>query len=353
MIFSSGIGRYLRGLIPYIIDEFAVTLLVRHEDRCNLLYDCNYVYLKSPIYSISEQLELLFKIPECDIFWSPHYNVPFLPIRTRCRVVTIHDVFHLAYNESLNTKQKLYSYMMMRNAVRGANVLLTVSRFTISELNKYLNVKKDIYVVHNGISCYDFFPMKHDDINHVSSKYGLSNRFILYVGNIKPHKNLSNLLYAIKDEPDLNLVIIGNESGFITSDNDIFFLLEKNTSLKKRVKFTGFVSDDELRCIYNLATVFVFPSIYEGFGIPPLEAQACGCPVSCSDIESLREVCGDSALYFDPHKPDDILEKILMLYENKSLQKKYINKGFKNIQRFSWKKSSEILIKLLRKANYG
>lgn len=353
MIFSSGIGRYIRGFVPFIIDEFNVTLLIRHEDKHNLLYKCNYVTIKSSIYSIKEQVELFLKVPKSDIFWSPHYNVPFLPIRARCRVVTIHDVFHLAHNKSLSTKQKLYAYLMMRNAVRSADVLLTVSMFTASELQRHLNVTKNISVIYNATSSTDFYPLKHDDINYVYSKYGLSNKFILYVGNVKPHKNLCNLLQAIKDESDLNLVIVGNESGFITSDNDIFRLLENNTSLKNRVKFTGFVNDNELSCIYNLATLFVFPSIYEGFGIPPLEAQACGCPVVCSDIESLSEVCGDSALYFDPYSPDDILDKILKLYDNKTLQKKFIEKGFKNIQRFAWKKSAENLIKLLQKANNG
>jgi glycosyltransferase involved in cell wall biosynthesis len=339
---ASGIGTYIKNIVPFLVDRFEVTLLgnlteiQKYEWSSKVkIIECN-----SNIYSIKEQFELFFRIPKCDIFWSPHYNIPLLPIKAKKRVVTIHDVFHLAFYETLSLKQKLYAKLVINQATSRSDKILTVSKFSVDEIKKYTSTSKDIDVVYNAID-FDKFKIIYDKskLDFAKDKYKLPNKFLLFVGNVKPHKNLKNLLLAIKDI-EINLVIVGKKDGFITGDDNISSLIKK-CNLENRVFFTGYVDDDDIPTIYNLSKVFVFPSLYEGFGIPPLEAQACGCPVVCSNVASLPEVGGvDSVLYCDPYDVNDIREKIELVLNDEALQNDLRIKGFENIKRFSWEESA-------------
>jgi len=347
---ASGIGTYIKNIVPFLINRFDITLLgsgaeiQKYEwaDEVNVI-DC---ILK--IYSIKEQLELPIKIPRCDVFWSPHYNIPLLPIRAKKRVVTTHDVFHLAFYETLSLKQKLYAKFVINQAVSRSDLILTVSQFSAEEIRKYTNTNKSIEVVYNAI---DFNKFKVIDdkskLDFVKDKYELPNEFLLFVGNVKPHKNLKNLLLAIKDI-DIELVIVGKKDGFITGDNEVSTLIKK-CNLDNRVFFTGYVDDEDIPVIYNLSKLFIFPSLYEGFGIPPLEAQACGCPVVCSNSASLPEVCRDSVIYFNPFDIEDIKEKIEFVMYNENLQNELRNKGFENVKRFSWEESAKKIIEIIER----
>ena len=122
----------------------------------------------------------------------------------------------------------------------------------------------------------------------------------------------------------------------------------KDIQGNKNIVFKGRIDDDELISLYSNAVCFIYPSLYEGFGIPPLEAQACGCPVVCSNAASLPEVCGDSVIYFDPYSVKDMRDKILSVLNDEILQKELRTKGFNNIKRFSWKRSVEQVIEILR-----
>jgi len=346
---ASGIGTYIKNIVPFLLDEFDVILLGNKNEimKYSWVDKVKIIECNSRIYSIKEQFELFKKIPESDFFWSPHYNIPLLPIRAKRRIVTIHDVFHLAFYDSLNFKQKIYAKFVINQVVKKSDVILTVSEFSKEEIIKYTNAKKDIKVVYNGI---DFNKFRFIDdkvkLERVKSKYNLPNKFLLFVGNVKPHKNLKNLILAIKDLNE-NLVIVGKKEGFITNDNEIFSLIKKY-NLEQKIFFTGYVEDVDIPLIYNLAEILVFPSLYEGFGIPPLEAQACGTPVIVSKIASLPEVCLDSALYCNPYDIQDIREKIELLTNDENLQKELIKKGFKNIDRFSWEKSAKIIVNIIK-----
>ena len=346
---ASGIGTYIKNIIPFLINEFNIILLGSEneikqydwQDKVEII-ECN-----SKIYSIKEQLELFNNIPKCDVFWSPHYNIPLLPIKAKKRIVTIHDVFHLAFYDQLNFKQKLYAKLVINQAVKKSDKILTVSKFSRDEIKKYTNTAKEINVVYNAI---DFNKFKKIDnkskLNLVKEKYSLPNEFILFVGNVKPHKNIKNLLLAIKNL-DINLVVVGKKEGFITGDDNIQLLIKEN-HLENKIYFTGYVDDEDIPLIYNFAKIFVFPSIYEGFGIPPLEAQACGTPVIVSNSASLPEVCEESALYCNPYDINDIKEKIEILINDEDLQNDLIQKGFENIKRFSWEKSSKKIIEIIK-----
>ena len=165
------------------------------------------------------------------------------------------------------------------------------------------------------------------------------------MGNVKPHKNLKNLLFAV-EKTNLNLVIVGKKDGFITGDSTISEII-RTKNLSDRIFFTGYVKDADIAAIYNLAKLFVFPSLYEGFGIPPLEAQACSCPVVCSNAASLPEVCGDSVVYFDPNDIEDMRNKIQTVLNDKNLQNELRIKGLENIKRFNWERSAKQIIEIM------
>ncbi len=347
---ASGIGTYIRNIVPYLTDKFEITLLVnpREIEVYSFLKKVNIIKCTSRIYTIEEQLELFRKIPSCDIFWSPHYNIPLLPIRAKKKIVTIHDVFHLAFYHQLNWKQKIYARFVIIQAVKRSDVILTVSNFSANEIKKYTKTQKDIKVVYNGLDFERFRVINNKEVlGKIKNKYQLPDDFILFVGNVKPHKNLKNLLIAIKNL-NVNLVIVGKKEGFITGDREIYNIINNN-NLGSKVFFTGHVDDEDLPKIYNLAKIFIFPSFYEGFGLPPIEAMACGCPVVCSKVASLPEVCGDAAYYVDPYNIEDIARGIDVVIKDESLRQSLIRKGFENVKRFSWEKSAQQIVEIIYK----
>ncbi len=345
---ASGIGTYVKSLLPFLVEKFEVILLGSRAEIQDYAWSKGVKILecKSKIYSIKEQLELPLKIPKCDIFWSPHYNIPILPIMAKFRVVTIHDAFHLAFYDTLNFMQKIYAKTIFNQALSRSDIVLSVSDFSRSEILKYAKIDKNIFVAPNAIDEGRF--NHHCDSNAleaVAKDYGLPEDFILFVGNVKPHKNLKNLLFAL-EKMDLNLVIVGKKDGFITGDSIISEIIRRK-NLSNRIFFTGYVKDADIAAIYNLAKLFVFPSLYEGFGIPPLEAQACGCPVVCSDAASLPEAFGDSVVYFDPYSVEDMRDKIQMVLNDENLQNELRAKGFENVKRFSWERSAKQIIEIM------
>ena len=356
MINSSGIGTYLRNLIPYFLDQFEVTLLINDNGgTLKQLINGDTINMVSTIYSIKEQVEFKKKIPNCDLFWSPHFNIPILPIKARKRIVTIHDTYHLAYLKKLPWLQKIYARIFYSLATRLSNQIITVSNFSKKELKKYLNVpEKKINVIYNGVDVCLFKRISDKTLlQKIKLKYGLPDKFILTVGNVKPHKNLKNLVMAFRhiqkgEQLDYKLVIIGKKDGFVNKDRQVFKIINNDQILKNKVKFTGYVPNKDLPIIYNLASIFVFPSFYEGFGLPPLEALASGIPTVVSNKSSIPEICGEATTYFNPEDPIDISEKIEFVLKNNSIAQYQIEKGFAQLKEFDWKLSAEKHIKLFK-----
>lgn len=360
MLNASGIGTYLNNLVPVMVSvctDIKFNLLGNTSDlqqfewanRDNVkLIDCN-----CPIYSIAEQFELFRKIPTTDIYWSPHYNIPVFPTRARKRLVTVHDVFHLAFIGSLSLKQKWYARIMLNASVKLSDAVCTVSEFSKSEIIKYTKAEEGkISVIHNGINRDKYQVIHNDSVAAIKIKYRLPDKFILFVGNVKPHKNLKRLLNAFEQLHNQGLseyflVIVGKKEGFITGDSEIFKLLETNRTFKDKVLFTGYLNDTVLPHVYNAASLTVSPTLYEGFGLPPLEAMACGCPVVVSNAASLPEVCGEAAYYVNPYDTMSIAEGIRKLLTDDSLRQKLIKKGLERAQRFSWEKSAKAHIKVI------
>jgi len=357
MIEHAGIGTYLQNLIPLIMDHFNVSLLAASENLPKYDWSSRLRVLNtfSPIYSVSEQLELPRKIFRVDGFWSPHFNIPILPVRARKRIVTIHDVFHLVFYDQLPLVQKLYAKQMFRQIVRRADRIITVSNTSRDEICRYTTAhREDISVIYNGIDT-GLFKIKTDksSAKQIQKKYGLPDRFILFVGSVKPHKNLKRLLFAFQKLhrrfDDIGLVVVGKYEGLVTADKEIAELIRNDPALQNKVHFTSVVPMEELPFIYGLAYAFAFPSTYEGFGLPPLEAMACGCPTIVSNIPIMREICQDAAYYVDPLNADDIAGGLRRVLEDQALRQKLKSTGLRRVTHFSWKESAEKHISVIDK----
>ena len=339
---SSGIGTYISSLASQLVNTFDITLLCEGSmlNGFDFASSVRHVETKAKIYSIHEQLELFAKVPKCDVFWSPHYNVPVLPVRAKKRMVTIHDTYHLIAGSGLFSPiQRLYAKSMMGSASFLSDAVLTVSEFSKAEILKHCKVNASkIHIVHNAVD--ENYCVGAEKIP-VHEKFNLPEKYLLFVGNIKPNKNLVTLLKAVELMDNIDLVVVGKREGFITGDSAVGRVIERSEILKRRVFFTGVVDNKDLSAIYLNASVFVFPSLYEGFGIPPLEAQRCGCPVVSSSWASLKEVCGESVLYCDPMNEEDVAEKVTFVLNSSEIRADLIKKGYANIERFSWKKSAE------------
>lgn len=348
MIENSGIGVYIQQCFSSIVNKYSNKkfdfYFITAEDfdfnKYNWVKKENTIISKSRIYSIKENLELPRIIPKgIDLLLVPHINIPIF-YRGKM-IITIHDVFHMAHYDQLSLLQKIYIKIISYFLKRKPTKILTVSKFSKQEIIRFLGVdKQKIHVTPNGVDeqwrCLE-----------TSTNINDGKPYFVYIGNIKPHKNLSNLIIAfksIKEKLSHDLIIIGKKDGFITGDNNI---MELANSMKGRVKFTGFIENNELRQYLNQADAMIFPSYYEGFGLPPLEAMACGTPVIASNAASIPEVCGDAALYFNPYHPEDIAEKILTFISDEQLQNDLREKGLKRSKLFSWEKCAEQTIKVI------
>lgn len=350
MICSSGIGTVIQNILERVIPqctECFFYLIGKTDDlkkfKFSYFLNVSCISCNAPIYSIQEQWEMMRKIPKnTDILWVPHYNIP--AFYKGKLLVTIHDVFPLAMPQYIDGLHKqVYAKMMFHEATRKAHHIICDSKFTKSELCKYIKVNpKKISISYCGVddywSCTD---QAEDDLPE--------KPYILYVGNVKPHKNLQRLIQAfslMKDIVPHNLIIIGKKNGFITGDSKAADLAEK---LGDRVLFTDRISKNELRMYYREAAVFVFPSLYEGFGLPPLEAMAAGCKnIICSDIPVLREVYENSVKYMNPYDIQDIKKCMLEMIQSRS---DYSSIQKERLKKFSWDKAALEMKKLLTSIN--
>lgn len=307
MIESSGIGTYLQNILSrLIVQQQSWTFYLLGNGNClsknGLTHYPNVqlVEFKSKLFSFCEQLEFFIKIPKnIDLFWSPHFVVPVFYFNRL--VTTIHDVLILAKPEFVKgVFAKAYANIMLRLACMKSNRIMTVSEFSKLEIMKFLHFPEtQIDVVKLGVDARWFSIPRKTKL--------LDKPFILCVGNLKPHKNLKVVLEAfnsVKDNIPYDIVLVGKKDGLRTKDLSLEQLLSK---LGERVHVTGYIEQTQLEQYYRQAAVFIFPSLYEGFGLPPLEALAAGCPrVLCSNIASIPEVCSDMVEYFDPKEVNQL-----------------------------------------------
>ncbi len=350
MIACGGIGTVLKNLIPPLASSFRVTVLAASKDQEQIPRQTLRRQCDAPIYSIQEQLALPKIIEPCDLFWSPHYNIPVLPIRAKKRIVTIHDAYHLAFQKLLPWKQKLYAKWMFSQAARRSDRIITDSQFSREELCRFLSLPQEaISVIPPGVDVAKFSqPLSPEIEASLRKKYTLPQKFFLFVGNIKPHKNLKLILetMALKGS-EIPFVIIGKKEGLLTSD-PLMAAIENNPLLQQKIRWVGAVSDTELAAFYKMALCLVFPSFYEGFGLPPLEAMAAGCPTLVSHRASLPEVCGDASYFLYSDKPEELQEALEKMSSDSTLRQTLLEKGRLRSQLFSWERSEKLYYEIFK-----
>jgi glycosyltransferase involved in cell wall biosynthesis len=343
-----GIGTYIRNILIELsrldrTTEYVVLCRPQDVGSGDILgQNFRMVPSAAPPYSVAEQLSIPLALmrERADLLHEPHY---VLPPATRCRsVVTIHDCIHLMFPQYLPSRLAyVYAKGSMWSATRKANRILTVSEASKHDILRFFDVAPEkVSVIYNAIDERFLAPADPARMEQVRQRYQLEHPFILYVGNIKPHKNLEGLIDAFgrmrSNAPeDLRLIIIGDE----ISKYPALRQAVHRHKLDKHVRFLGFQPLETLACFYRQARAFVFPSFYEGFGLPPLEAMACGAPVVTSNVSSLPEVCGDGALLVDPHDPDALADGILRAVMDESLRADLIAKGRERARHFSWARS--------------
>lgn len=361
-----GVSNYTLHLLNYFQSKGNQNLEFKVFLRDNPLDDLataneyfTYEIVKGPFLWSQFFLPLkLFSNRGINVFFSPAHYVPrFSPVPT---VVTIHDLSYFYYPNDFLKRDLEKLTKWTEYSVKKAKKVIAVSIATKKDIIKFYNIPEDkIEVIYNGYekitqdrtSEVEEPPAGAGKTSEVKWKKQIRNKqYILYVGTLQPRKNISVLIKAyelfIKENPEYKLVIAGKKGWLFEK----IFALVKEKSLEKNVLFLDYVSDEELIYLYKNAFCFVLPSLYEGFGIPILEAMSYNCPVITSYVSSLPEIGGDACLYFDPNNKNELFEKLKLLNENQDLKKELLKKGRERVKLFSWNKCAEQTLEIIIKA---
>lgn len=352
-----GLGRYNQKLLEHLISldrENEYIILIKTEHKIDLpilpanfsakICDCHW-------YSLAEQWQLpkILNRLQPDLVHFPHFNIPYF-YRGKF-IVTIHDLIMTKFpsrrastlNKFLFAFKRLAYDFIISRAVNKAVKIITVSQFSAADIKQYFRLTeteaKKISVVYEGVNLPEI-------INTEEVK--LPEKYLLYVGNAYPHKNLEFLIASFKEfhvkHPEYSLILVGNKNHFYQQ-------LEKFAAAtlgenKDKVILAGFVPDKKLGNYYQQATAYIFPSNYEGFGLPPLEAMAYGLPVLSAKTSCLPEVLGSAALYFDPQSQSDLLASLEIIISDNDLRDRLRQRGYEQIKLYSWQIMAEQILKI-------
>lgn len=275
-----------------------------------------------------------------------------LPTNLNCsNIITLHDVIPYVMPETVDRPHLDYTFKNTPFIVENASHIITVSNYSKSDIQRYFGVSDDKITVTHLAADDIYQPMDRDKARSVIfNKYGIYSRYILYLGGFSPRKNIARLIEAFQKVKEnhkdpLYLLILGEHS---RSFPQLWSLTEK-LKLTDSVKFMNFVPTNDLPFFYNGAEVFVYPSLYEGFGLPPLEAMQCGTPVVTSKVSSIPEIVGDAALLSNPYNTEEIGEQILKLLSDEALWQRYSLLGQAKAKEYSWEKTAVKTLEVYRK----
>ena len=326
---TTGVQRYVLGLLPHMPARL------------------NSVKPSQALQGIRGHLWEQFYLPtqlNRRLLWSPGNTGPLGVSR---QVLTVHDAATLDHPEWFERKFALWYAAMLPRLIRKVRAVITVSHFSKERIVRLTGVEPEsVHVIFNGVDS-RFRPVDPDKVKQTRRDLDLTHPYILFVGSLEPRKNLKTLLEAWR---------LGNFDGatlaLVGASSHLFQILQFD-SIPKGVRLLGRVEDDLLPALYSGAAGFVYPSVYEGFGLPPLEALACGCPIAVSDIPAMREVCGKTAVYFDPYSPEDLLNRLEWLLQLDGAQRASLaEQGLQRTTHFSWETAaSETWLILERAAN--
>jgi len=350
-----GIGRYTYNLIQALAkaapeDSF---VLPYNPQSVNTRYDLQrlrtpnveMVSIDLPTFSLTEQYRLpsLIRHLGLDLFHSPYYIKPyFLPCPS---VVTIYDLIPRLYPQYISPWARGIFEMAIRLATVTSRLVISVSQSAKEDLVRLLRVPPSkVWVTPLGVDT-QFCPVNEKAIFNLRQKYDLPEGYILYLGINKPHKNLVRLVEAFaKVKNRRNLVLAGKEDPRYREVHEVV----KQLSLQDRVVFLGQVPEDDLPALYSGAALFVFPSLYEGFGLPLLEAMACGVPVVCSSTSSLPEIAGRAAVMVDPLDVSQLARALERVLGDSDLRASMRQEGLKQAARFSWERTAKETLAVYR-----
>jgi glycosyltransferase involved in cell wall biosynthesis len=353
---QAGIGQYIVHLVnglAAVDGDNEYVLLQSRKDDTNILDQPNFrrVSLWTPSHHRLERYSLNVELLRLglDVLHSPDFIPPHRP---SCRsVITVHDLAFLLYPHFL-TKESARYYGHIDQAVRWTDHIIAVSESTKRDAMQHLGVAEDkITVVYEAASSI-FRPIERDLARQeVRERHGVDGPFILFVSTIEPRKNVPTLIRAVGQlkscyKEDVRLVLAGGKGWLF---EDAFAQMEQ-LKLQDSVHFVGRVTGEELLHLYNAAELLAHPAFYEGFGLPPLEAMACGLPVVVSRVASLPEVVGDAGLLIDPHDVDELTVSMWRVLNDSKLREEMSAKGLRQAARFSWERAAHETLEIYRLA---
>jgi len=273
-----------------------------------------------------------------------HFFNAVIPSRIKGKTIsTVHDMVYVNYPETMNSVNYNIHRRYLSESCRRADVIVTVSQNSKMEISEFMKVPEEkIYVTYNGVDRTVFFPQK--NLDYIRQKYRIKGEYVLYLGTLEPRKNVGSIIKAFKilseKNGDISLVLAGGK-GWMYKD---IFSLVKELGLSDRVVFPGYIEEKDVPVLYSSACVFVFPSLYEGFGIPPLEAMACGTPVIVSNTSSLPEVAGDAGMLVDPYDTEMMAWYMEKLIIDTELHREYSQKGLMRAEKFTWDNAADVVL---------
>ena len=314
-----------------IITDLETPTVAKHNNTLRILWE----QIVLPIYSRKNRLDLF------------HYTDHALSLihRVRPTIITVHDIAYIRFPNLLNKSRRIYKKNILKISIRKADIIVADSHSTKRDIIEYFGVEDEkIKVVHLGVES-RFRPI--ENVEEYRLRNNLPSKMILNVGTLEPRKNVVTLIKVFKELrgkgfEDYKLVIAGDKGWLY---EQIFKEVE-HSGLKQEILFRGVVSDEDLPMLYNCAGIFVYPSLYEGFGLPPLEAMACGIPVITSNTSSLPEVIGDVGIMVDPTDEKSLCDAMYSVLTNKELWQHMSNKGLLRSKMFSWERSAQEILKI-------
>lgn len=351
---GKGLGRYTERLVHELekqdtVNTYFIFLCPDNFDEY-IPKNTNFIKVltRSRWYSVAEQIfyPWLLWSKRLDLMHFPHFNVPLL--YRRPFVMTLHDLILFHYPTEKATTRKSWLYWMkfhvyrlvLMQALKMARTIITVSEFTRRDIeDNYPAVREKIVVTKEAAEPFCYLQTTQ------STSHAILRPYILYVGNAYPHKNLEIFPLVARSFPQYDFVLVGKE--------DFFYKRLKEGVLQdniQNIQFAGYVDDSTLGQLYRGASVYAFPSLYEGFGLPPLEAMQYGTPVLASCRGSLPEILGDAALYFEPTSSQDFCQKLEQLLQSSVLREELQEKGYRQVAKYSWEKMAQQTHKEYQKA---
>jgi len=289
-----------------------------------------------------------------DVFWEAGQILP--SHLSSKKVLTIHDLVWYYFPETMQIMNFLISKFLTKRAIAQADHIIAVSRATARSLECLLHIPSDkISVIYEAANERYQFYNKGESAKYIAEKFKTSEKYILTVGTIEPRKNIENLLKAFRNlidnfKFDYQLLIAGGKGW---RNSNIYRTYKRLRFSEKEVKFLGYVPDNDMPRLYSGAKIFVFPSLYEGFGLPPLEAMACGTPVITSNSSSLPEVVGDAGIMFDPYNINEMGQAIYKVLNDNELMSNLRQKGLERVKLFSWEKAASETLRVLQTSGEG